>query len=138
MLLILGLMLLGGAVFLVGEVATLPARQRQSSVRRAATYGRFRLPGAPPQLKFRERVLAPASSSLAGLVLKLNPRVTVETVRLKRCRVVWITRTSEEEWLLSWPEDEKIGNPIAEMLCAGRGCDRETYEATEKDQSSHE
>jgi len=83
MLLILGLMLLAGAVFFVGEVATLPARQRQGSVRRAATYGRFRLPGAPPQLKFRERVLAPASSSLARLVLKLNPRVTVETVRMK-------------------------------------------------------
>src|SRR5437870_2201203 len=83
MLLILGLMLLGGAVFLVGEVATLPARQRQSSVRRAATYGRFRLPGAAPQLRFRERVVAPASSKLAELVLKLNPRVTVESVRMK-------------------------------------------------------
>jgi tight adherence protein C len=83
MFLILGLMLLGGAVFLVGEVATLPARQRRSSVRRAATYGRFRIPGAPPQLRFRERVLVPASSSLAALVLKLNPRVTVESVRLK-------------------------------------------------------
>ena len=82
MLLILGLMLLGGAVFLVGEVATLPARQRQSSVRRAATYGRFRIPG-PPQLRFRERVLMPASSSIAQLVLKLNPRVTVDSVRMK-------------------------------------------------------
>jgi tight adherence protein C len=83
MFLILGLMLLGGAVFLVGEIATLPARQRQSSVRRAATYGRFRLPGGPPQLRFRERVLMPASSSIAQLVLKLNPRVTVESVRMK-------------------------------------------------------
>jgi tight adherence protein C len=83
MFLVLGLMLLAGAVFLVGEVATLPARQRRSSVRRAATYGRFRLPGAPPQLKFRERVLAPASSSLADLVLRLNPRVTVDSVRMK-------------------------------------------------------
>jgi tight adherence protein C len=83
MFLFLGLMLLAGAVFLVGEVATLPARQRRSSVRRAATYGRFRIPGAPPQLKFRERVLAPASSSLADLVLRLNPRVTVDSVRMK-------------------------------------------------------
>ena len=45
----------------------------------------------------------------------------MEPVCLKRCRVVGITRTSEEEWLLSWPEDEKIGNPIAKMLGAGRG-----------------
>src|SRR5947208_2393362 len=83
MMLVLGLMLLAAAVFLVGEVATLPARQRRSSVRRAATYGRFRLPGAPPQLRFRERVLSPASASLADLVLKLNPRVTVDSVRMK-------------------------------------------------------
>jgi tight adherence protein C len=83
MILVLGLLLLGGAVFLVGEVATLPGRQRQSSVRRAATYGRFRLPGAPPQLKFRERVIAPASTKLADLVLRLNPRVSVESVRMK-------------------------------------------------------
>src|SRR5207248_11718840 len=45
-------------------------------------YGRFRIP-RPPQLRFRERVLMPASSSLAQLVLKLNPRVTVESVRMK-------------------------------------------------------
>lgn len=83
MILVLGLLLLGGAVFLVGEVATLPVRQRQSSVRRAATYGRFRLPGAAPQLKFRERVIAPASTKLADIVLRLNPRVSVESVRMK-------------------------------------------------------
>jgi tight adherence protein C len=83
MFLIFGLMLLAGAVFLVGEVATLPARQRSSSVRRAATYGRFRLPAGAERLKFRERVLVPASGKLAELVLKLNPRVTVESVRLK-------------------------------------------------------
>src|SRR5438445_6651948 len=83
MLLFLGLLLLAGAVVLIGEVATMPARQRQSSVRRAATYGRFRLPPGAERLKFRERVLVPASSSLAELVLKLNPRVTVESVRLK-------------------------------------------------------
>jgi tight adherence protein C len=83
MILALGLLLLAGAVYLVGDVATLPSRQRQSSVRRAATYGRFRLPGAAPQLKFRERVVAPASAKLADVVLKLNPRVTVESVRMK-------------------------------------------------------
>src|SRR5438067_12321800 len=83
MTLVLGLLLLGGAVFLVGEVATLPARQRQGSLRRAATYGWVRLPGAAPQLKFLERVVAPASAKLADLVLRLNPRVTVESVRMK-------------------------------------------------------
>ena len=39
MILVLGLLLLGAAVFFVGEVATFPARQREGSLRRAATYG---------------------------------------------------------------------------------------------------
>ena len=33
---------LGAAVFLIGEAATLPARQRHGSVRRAANYGKSR------------------------------------------------------------------------------------------------
>jgi tight adherence protein C len=83
MLLILGFTLLAAAAFLVGEVATLPARQRSSSVKRAAGYGRLRLNSGQPQLKFRERVVAPASESLAGFVLRLNPAMTVENVRLR-------------------------------------------------------
>ncbi len=83
MLLFLGFGLLAAAAFLVGEVAMLPARQRQNAVRRAATYGRFRISAGPERLKFKERVLAPASHSLASLVLRLNPQVTVESVRLK-------------------------------------------------------
>jgi tight adherence protein C len=81
--LFLGFLLLAGAAFLVSEVATLPARQRQNAVRRAATYGRFRIPTGPERLKFRARVVAPASHSLASLVLRLNPQVTVESVRVK-------------------------------------------------------
>jgi tight adherence protein C len=83
MLLFLGFALLAAAAFLVGEIATLPARQRQSAVRRATTYGRFRIATGPERLKFKERVLAPASHSVANLVLRLNPQVTVESVRLK-------------------------------------------------------
>ena len=45
----------------------------------------------------------------------------MKPVRLKRCRVVGITRAGEEEWLLSGPKDEEIGDTIAEMLGAGRG-----------------
>jgi tight adherence protein C len=71
------------AAFLVGEVATLPARERHGAVRRASNYGRFRLRTGKRRVPFRDRVLAPATASLAGLVLKLNPKTSAETVRLR-------------------------------------------------------
>ncbi len=83
MLLILGFAFLVAAVYLAGEVATLPARERSSAVRRAASYGRFRIPGGPERVRFKERVLVPASARVAGLVLRLNPKMTVENVRLR-------------------------------------------------------
>src|SRR5919108_5971229 len=83
LLLFLGLTLLAGAAFVACEGATLPSREREQSVRRAATYGRFRRAPGAERVRFRERVVAPASESLASFVLRLNPRVTVETVRLR-------------------------------------------------------
>jgi tight adherence protein C len=79
MLLALSLACLAGAVFLVGEVVTLPARQRVTSVRRAAMYGRVRLPSdvAP---RFRERVVTPLLARVANLVLRMNPKTTVDGV----------------------------------------------------------
>jgi tight adherence protein C len=79
MLLALSLACLAGAVFLLGEVVTLPARQRVTSVRRAAMYGRVRLPSdvAP---RFRERVVTPLLARVANLVLRLNPKTTVDGV----------------------------------------------------------
>jgi tight adherence protein C len=79
MLLALSLTCLAGAVFLLGEVATLPARQRVTSVRRAASYGRIRLASdAGP--RFRERVVTPLLARIATLVLRLHPKTTVEGV----------------------------------------------------------
>ena len=51
LLLLSALTLLGLAVYLVGEVATLPARQRQGSIRRAAKYGNQRRVVNPFALK---------------------------------------------------------------------------------------
>ena len=83
MLLFLGLGLLALATFFVAEVATLPARERTDSVQRAAQYGRFRRVAGTARPKFSERVVAPAADSLAGFVLKLNPKATAESVRVK-------------------------------------------------------
>ena len=83
MLLFLGFALLAGAAFFVAEYATFSARQRSDSLQRAATYGRFRRVAVAQRPQFKDRVLNPAADSLAGFVLKLNPKTTVESVRVK-------------------------------------------------------
>ena len=47
---VLGVLCLAGAAYLVGEAVTLPARERRSSVGRAATYGKTRAPLSERQL----------------------------------------------------------------------------------------
>ena len=83
MLLALALVCLFGAVFLASEVVSIGARQRALALRRAAHYARPRISTGPERLKFRERVLFPAGNRLASLALRANPRVTVESVRMK-------------------------------------------------------
>ena len=77
---VLGVLCLAGAAFLLGEAATLPARERRSSVNRAATYGKVRPVLGVRQLPFRQRVLAPAGERLARWTLRLHPKTTVEGV----------------------------------------------------------
>jgi tight adherence protein C len=77
---VLGVLCLAGAAFLLGEAVTLPARERRSSVGRAATYGKIRAPLGQRQLPFKERVLAPMGDRLAGFTLKLHPKTTADGV----------------------------------------------------------
>jgi tight adherence protein C len=83
LLLLLGFLCLVAAVYVVGEVATQPARERSNAVRRASNYGRFRLPTGEQRVAFRERVVVPTTAKLASAVLRLNPKMTAESVRLK-------------------------------------------------------
>ena len=81
LLLFLGLALLAGAAYFACEVATLPARERHQSVRRAATYGARRRPSSGQgQDSFRERAVEPMKMGLAHAVLKLSPRMSVDKV----------------------------------------------------------
>ncbi len=77
---VLGVLCLAGAAYLLGEAVTLPARERRSSVSRAATYGKSRKALGQQQLPFSQRVLAPLGDRLAGWTLKLHPKTTVEGV----------------------------------------------------------
>jgi tight adherence protein C len=77
---VLGVLCLAGAVYLLGEALVLPARERRSSVSRAATYGKVRAVLGQRQLPFSQRVLAPLGDRLANFTLKLHPRTTVDGV----------------------------------------------------------
>jgi tight adherence protein C len=82
MLLLLGGLLLGAAVFLFAETATLPARQRRELLRRAANYGSQPAARAIDRERatFGDRVIAPALRAVARFVLRLSPRTTRDSI----------------------------------------------------------
>jgi tight adherence protein C len=80
MLIVLGAFCLAGAAYLLGEAVTLPARERRTSVNRAANYGKVRALLGQRQLPFSQRVLVPIGDRLAGFTLKLHPKTTTEGV----------------------------------------------------------
>ena len=73
-----GLVCLAASAYLVGEAVTMPARERRTSVRRAAQYGDFKPVLGHAQRPFRERVLIPLGERLARWTLKLHPKTTIE------------------------------------------------------------
>jgi tight adherence protein C len=84
LMLALAAIMVAASVYLAGEAITAPGQERHRSIRRAATYGRLRATGPGlDRLRFHERVIAPAVASLARMVLRLNPRVTVDSVAAK-------------------------------------------------------
>jgi len=83
MLLFLAFLCLAGAVFLIGEVATLPSRERERSIRRASNYGFVRIASPLDAKKFRERAMEPMRENLARWVLKATPRTSLESISLK-------------------------------------------------------
>jgi tight adherence protein C len=77
----LGFILLAASAYLIGEVVTQPGRERARAVRRAANYGHSRVATVGiDRLRFSERVLVPATASLARFAMKLNPRMTLDTI----------------------------------------------------------
>jgi tight adherence protein C len=84
LLLIVAAACLAGSIFAVAQVATLPERERRSLVRRAASYGAVHVSaGREERQSLRERVLVPASARIAGLILRLNRRESLEQVQLR-------------------------------------------------------
>jgi tight adherence protein C len=81
MLLVIAILFVAAAAFALSEAATYPARLKARSIRLASDYGRVRVPNRiDDNLRFRERVVAPASARLAAIPLKLNPRTNIEAI----------------------------------------------------------
>jgi tight adherence protein C len=97
-LLILALASLGAAVFYVAEVVTSPARERRNLVTRAAQYGRMRVLHERELPRFRERALAPVVQRLARLMLRVNPRMSLESVA-KKLAAAGMRRTTPTTFL---------------------------------------
>src|ERR687887_1849919 len=75
-----GLLCLAASAYFVSDAVTMPARERRTSVRRAARYGSFKPSPGHNQRPFRERVVVPLGERLARWTLKLHPKTTIEGV----------------------------------------------------------
>ncbi len=80
MLLFLAVLSFGFSVFLVAELATATQRRRETALRRAVAYGRRRAQAVEELPRFRERVLAPLVRRLAAIALRVNPRISAESI----------------------------------------------------------
>src|SRR5712692_762525 len=83
LILTLAIAAIGGAVFFFAELATTPMRNRRNLVHRAANYGRLRTVTRRELPRFRERALDPFVAKAARLVLRVNPRLSLEAVSEK-------------------------------------------------------
>jgi tight adherence protein C len=98
-LLVFGMVTLGLALFLVGEVATMPQRRRATALKRAAAYGAARLEQHEEMLRFKERVLIPAVERLAALALRVNPKASAEGIGSRLIAAGLASRISTAQFL---------------------------------------
>src|SRR5581483_5722925 len=91
---------LGLAAYLAADAASLPARQEQLAIERAARYGRVRTraPAAERQ-RFRERVLVPSINRLAAMTLRLNPKAKVDAIAARLLAAGLASRFSATQFL---------------------------------------
>jgi tight adherence protein C len=115
---VLGVLCLAGAAYLIGEAVTLPARERRSSVGRAATYGKTRAPLGERQLPFKQRVLSPMGERLAGFTLKLHPKTTIDGVST-RLLAAGLGRTISPTTFLALKSTFAIGGLVLGALFGG-------------------
>src|SRR3954471_1375190 len=120
-ILLLAIFCLAGAVFLIGDLVTLPARQRSISVRHAATYGRMEVPSGTPQEGIRERLVAPIGQWLAKWALRVNPRSSTDTVERRLMSAGVGLRISPTGFLAIKGLFALLGFSVGAMIGSSRG-----------------
>jgi tight adherence protein C len=83
LLLLLAAACLGSALYFLSEFITAPVRERRNLVTRAAQYGRMRVNHGRELPKFRQRVVSPFVTRASRLMLRVNPRASLEAVNAK-------------------------------------------------------
>ena len=114
----IGLVCLAVSAYFVGDAVTLPARERHTSVNRAARYGSFRPSLGAAHKPFRERVLAPLGERLARWTLKLHPRTTVDGVSA-RLLAAGLGRSLSPTAFLAFKSGLAIGGVVLGALFGG-------------------
>ena len=92
------------AVFLIADVVTMPTRQRLTSLRRAAGYGKRRVIGPGDlheQGSFRERAVGPFLLSVARVVMRVTPGGSVDRISAKLLNAGLARRVSPTNFLAS-------------------------------------
>ena len=83
LLLLVAAACLGSALYFLSELVSAPARERRNLVTRATEYGRVRVTHGRELPKFRDRVVTPFVTKASRLVLRVNPKASVEGVTAK-------------------------------------------------------
>jgi len=81
-LLVLALISLGGAIYMIGQLVTLPAEERRRFIKHVADYGneRQRRVLDVTQESLKTRVVTPIVERFAKVVLRINPKTTIDGV----------------------------------------------------------
>ena len=83
-LLVLAVICLGGAIFVIGQLITASAQERQSFFKRVAAYGvQADQVIKPTEESLKNRIGAPVIERFAKIVLRLNPKTTTDGVAYK-------------------------------------------------------
>jgi tight adherence protein C len=115
---VLGVFCLAGGAYFLGEAVTAPARERRVSMRRAATYGRFRPLFGNAQQPFAQRVLAPMGDRLAGFTLRLHPKTTIDGVSA-RLLAAGLGRTISPTTFLAFKSALALGGLLMGAIFGG-------------------
>jgi len=82
LLLILAALCLSLSALCVGNIATLPARNRRARIRSAATYGHVRVSAGQERARFQERVLGPVVAWFSRAMLRVNAKQNLEALSM--------------------------------------------------------